>query len=86
MNISFRVRSVSQLKGNHKGLLEGNHKGLLEGNHNGLLEGNHKGLPLRINDRRGNPLWLPPIRYGYPGRLFFASCLNQIGKHYNKLK
>jgi len=26
--------------------------------------GNHKGLPLRINDRRGNPLWLPPIRYG----------------------
>jgi len=32
MNISFRVRSVSQL----------------EGNHNGLREGNHKGLPLRI--------------------------------------
>jgi len=34
--------------------------------------GNHKGLPLRINDRRDNPLWLPPIRYGCPQSVMVA--------------
>jgi len=33
-----------------------------------LYWGNHKGLPLRINDRRGNPLWLPQM-----GILYWAT-------------